>query len=162
MAARLAGLRPSGRYARRWLTKHYAARLPLVNPALNRVAKLIVKPVIFGLNLSLLICLPNLPFAIGVRGLAIRRSRLGFHRCSDRRRRLGARTSSALASVPQCCSRTIGPAAHSMTSSARSSIPGGTARPSALAVLRLMVSLYLVGCCTGRSAGLAPFRIRSM
>lgn len=29
--------------------------------------------------------------------------------------------------------------------------------PRALAVLRLIVSSYLVGCSTGRSAGLAPF-----
>ena len=35
-------------------------------------------------------------------------------------------------------------------------MPGGTVRPSALAVLRLMISLYLVGCWTGRSDGLAP------
>ena len=35
----------------------------------------------------------------------------------------------------------------------------GTARPSALAVLRLMTSSNLVGCWTGRSAGLAPLRI---
>jgi hypothetical protein len=31
----------------------------------------------------------------------------------------------------------------------------------ALAVLRLMTNLYLVGACTGRSAGLSPLRIRS-
>ena len=32
-------------------------------------------------------------------------------------------------------------------------------RPRALAVLRLMTSANLVGCSTGRSAGLAPLRI---
>ena len=37
----------------------------------------------------------------------------------------------------------------------------GTSRPSARAVLRLMTSSYLVGACTGRSAGFSPFRIRS-
>src|SRR6516164_10235757 len=37
----------------------------------------------------------------------------------------------------------------------------GTVRPSALAVLRLITSWNLVGCWTGRSAGLAPFRILS-
>ena len=31
--------------------------------------------------------------------------------------------------------------------------------PSVLAVLRLMTSSNLVGCCTGKSAGLAPLRI---
>ena len=38
---------------------------------------------------------------------------------------------------------------------------GGTTRPSALAVLRLITSSYLVGACTGRSAGFSPFRMRS-
>src|SRR5262249_18120076 len=53
------------------------------------------------------------------------------------------------------------PPDHSITSSARASMLGGTSRPSALAVLRLMTSSYLVGACTGRSAGFAPLRIRS-
>jgi hypothetical protein len=35
---------------------------------------------------------------------------------------------------------------------------GGTLRPSALAVLRLITNSNLVGCWTGRSAGLAPCR----
>src|SRR5207245_7064447 len=42
---------------------------------------------------------------------------------------------------------------HSITSSARASSVGGTSRPSALAALRLITSSYLVGACTGRSAG---------
>src|SRR5262249_20683666 len=46
--------------------------------------------------------------------------------------------------------------AHSITSSAMASSEGGTSRPSAFAVLRLMTSSNLVGCSTGRSAGLAP------
>src|SRR6516165_9593826 len=50
---------------------------------------------------------------------------------------------------------------HSITSSARASSVGGTSRPSALAVVRLMTRSNLVGCCTGRSAGLAPLRILS-
>ena len=50
---------------------------------------------------------------------------------------------------------------HSITSSARASSVGGTSRPSALAVLRLMTSSNLVGCCTGRSAGFSPLRMRS-
>ena len=49
---------------------------------------------------------------------------------------------------------------YSITSSARVSSEGGTVRPSALAVLRLMASSNLVGCVTGRSAGLAPPRMR--
>src|SRR4051794_35499193 len=51
---------------------------------------------------------------------------------------------------------------HSITSSARSSSVGGTIRPSALAVLRLIRSSNLVGCSTGRSAGFAPLRILSI
>ncbi len=48
---------------------------------------------------------------------------------------------------------------HSITSST-SAIVGGTSRPRALAVLRLRTNSYLVGACTGRSAGAAPLRIR--
>src|SRR5215468_1052749 len=47
---------------------------------------------------------------------------------------------------------------YSITSSARASSDGGTVRPSALAVLRLITSSNLVGCSTGRSDGLAPSR----
>ena len=39
--------------------------------------------------------------------------------------------------------------------------PAARSRPSAFAVLRLMTVSYLVGACTGRSAGLAPRRMRS-
>jgi hypothetical protein len=52
-------------------------------------------------------------------------------------------------------------APHSTTSSARASSIAGTSRPSALAVFRLITSSYLVGCCTGRTAGLSPLRMRS-
>src|SRR5262249_11221242 len=51
--------------------------------------------------------------------------------------------------------------AHSITSSARASTDGGISRPSAFAVLRLMISSYLVGACTGRSPGFSPLRMRS-
>src|SRR5262245_41790110 len=51
---------------------------------------------------------------------------------------------------------------HSITSSARCRNGSGTVRPSAFAVFRLITSSNLVGCCTGRSAGLAPLRTRSM
>jgi hypothetical protein len=50
---------------------------------------------------------------------------------------------------------------YSITSSARASNVGGISRPSAFAVLRLMVSSYFVGACTGRSAGFSPLRMRS-
>src|SRR5262249_32988575 len=52
-------------------------------------------------------------------------------------------------------------ALHSIASSARASAVGGISRPSALAVLRLSTVSYLVGACTGRSAGLSPLRMRS-
>src|SRR5262249_47055228 len=48
-----------------------------------------------------------------------------------------------------------------ITSSARSSSDGGIVSPRVFAVLRLMTSSNLVGCSTGRSAGLVPFRILS-
>src|SRR5215467_10949871 len=50
---------------------------------------------------------------------------------------------------------------HSITSSAVASRVGGTVRPNALAVMRLMTRSNLVGCWTGMSAGLAPRRILS-
>src|SRR5215469_12206669 len=48
---------------------------------------------------------------------------------------------------------------HSITSSARASSDGGIARPSVLAVLRLIKNSNLALCWIGRSAGLAPSRI---
>src|SRR5262249_48094286 len=49
---------------------------------------------------------------------------------------------------------------HSITSSARPSSDGGTERPSAFAVPRLITSSTFVNCWTGRSAGFSPFRMR--
>ena len=48
-----------------------------------------------------------------------------------------------------------------VTSSALRSSEGGIVSPSCLAALRLMRSSNLLGCSTGRAAGLAPFRILS-
>src|SRR5262245_62686681 len=50
---------------------------------------------------------------------------------------------------------------HSITPSARTKNVSEIARPSALAVLRLTMSSNFVGCSIGRSAGLAPLRMRS-
>ena len=50
---------------------------------------------------------------------------------------------------------------HWMAWSARWSSDGGIVSPSAFAVFRLMTSSNLLGCSTGRSPGLAPFRILS-
>src|SRR5262249_27451502 len=55
----------------------------------------------------------------------------------------------------------LAPALHSITSSAMASSLSGTVRPSAFAVLRLITISYLVGACTGRSAGFSPLRMRS-
>ena len=48
-----------------------------------------------------------------------------------------------------------------ITSSARASSDAGIVRPSVLAVFMLITSSNFVGCSTGRSAGLAPLKIRS-
>src|SRR5262249_4502537 len=55
----------------------------------------------------------------------------------------------------------VAPPDHSITSSAANSSSSGTSMPSALAVVRLMTNLNLVGRCTGRSPTLAPLRMRS-
>src|SRR5262249_42625168 len=49
---------------------------------------------------------------------------------------------------------------HSMTSSARPSSVMGKLRPSALAVLRLIISSTFADRCTGRSAGFSPLSTR--
>src|SRR5262249_54442108 len=51
--------------------------------------------------------------------------------------------------------------AYSITSSARTSSGGGTVRPSALEVLRLITSSNRVACSTGTSIGSAHLRILS-
>ena len=48
------------------------------------------------------------------------------------------------------------PPPQSITSSALASSDGGTERSGAFAVFLLMISSYLVGACTGRSAGFSP------
>jgi hypothetical protein len=55
----------------------------------------------------------------------------------------------------------LGLAAQRMISVAWKRTVGGIVIPRASAVLRLMTSSYLVGCSTGKSAGLAPLRILS-
>src|SRR5262245_31846292 len=51
-------------------------------------------------------------------------------------------------------------AIHSITSSARPMSGSGNARPSVLAVFRLTTNSTFVDCCTGRSAGFSPLRMR--
>ena len=50
---------------------------------------------------------------------------------------------------------------YSINSSAATNRVCGTLRPSTLAVLRLITNSNLVGCSTGKSAGLVPFKILS-
>ena len=50
---------------------------------------------------------------------------------------------------------------YSITSSARSRKVSGTTIPNPFAVFKLTARSILVGCATGRSAGLAPLRILS-
>jgi hypothetical protein len=49
---------------------------------------------------------------------------------------------------------------YSITSLARARSEGGTVRPSAFAVFRLIASSYLFGACTGRSAGFSSGQLR--
>jgi hypothetical protein len=50
---------------------------------------------------------------------------------------------------------------HLITLSARASTLGGIVRPICLAAFKLIANSNFVGCSTGKSAGLAPFRILS-
>src|SRR6516225_4838672 len=52
------------------------------------------------------------------------------------------------------------PSFHWITSSAVANSVSGMVRPSALAVFKLMTSRTFTGCCTGRSAGFSPLRMR--
>ena len=64
---------------------------------------------------------------------------------------------------PSQCGRQClpGSPAHRMISSAWKRSVGGMVRPNSCAVFRLMTSSNFMGCSTGKSAGLAPFRILS-
>jgi hypothetical protein len=61
----------------------------------------------------------------------------------------------------QCNKMTCSLHGYSITSSACWRKGSGIVRPSAFAVLRLTTSSNLAANCTGRSPGLAPFKIRS-
>ena len=69
------------------------------------------------------------------------------------------RIRNAVSSCP-LCANSGHHAAYSITSSIRASSCGGRSSPSILAVWASMTSSNLVACTTGRSAGLAPLRIR--
>jgi hypothetical protein len=57
-----------------------------------------------------------------------------------------------------CCARACRGHEAAAPPRARARTPGGMASPSTAAVLRLMISSYLVGAWTGRSAGFSPLR----
>ena len=61
------------------------------------------------------------------------------------------------------CLMAVRPAAyrHLITLFARSSTRTGIVRPICFAAFKLMTNSNFVACCTGRSAGLAPFKILS-
>src|SRR4029079_18421637 len=63
--------------------------------------------------------------------------------------------------VGRCKIRVPESKTYSITPSARVSRVGGKVSPSDFAVLRLITRSYLIGACTGRSAGFSPFRMRS-
>src|SRR5262245_31151483 len=67
---------------------------------------------------------------------------------------------SLITDYAHCSERHAAMHGYSRTSSARASSDGGTSRPSAFAVFMLITRSYLVGACTGRSAGLSPLRMR--
>src|SRR5258705_7500650 len=85
-------------------------------------------------------------FCRGYRGPEIAHSIEALEQAADWRVRNGARGTHR---------------AYSITSSAVASSDCGMVRPSAVAVLRLIISSYLVGACTGMSAGFSPLRMRS-
>ena len=76
---------------------------------------------------------------------------------TDRLTDISGRLKSARSRLMQCSKKHF----YSITSSARASSVGGMSRPRPFAVLRLITNSNLVGCSTGRSAGLAPRRILS-
>src|SRR5260221_12720246 len=76
-------------------------------------------------------------------------------------KRTNTRPPSYVRLVPQAAVSNLSkPPLYSITSSASASSVGGISRPSSLAAFKLIAISNLVGCTTGRSAGLSPLRIR--
>ncbi len=93
----------------------------------------------------------------------LRLARLRRRPHQDRSTRFALLTPSSPSASPalvQSLERVAGYLApYSITSSARPSTESGTMRPSALAVLRFMISSTFVTCWTGRLPGFSPWRI---
>src|SRR5215471_19720411 len=90
----------------------------------------------------------------GIGGPTVDKCDYGWHRLlrSHRKRPSSCRAANKRDELPP---------PHSITSSARSNNASGIFSPSALAVVRLMTRLNLVGCSTGMSPGFVPRRILS-
>ena len=73
---------------------------------------------------------------------------------------VGMRSSVPTQAMNTCSKLRALAGAYSITSSVRNNKDVGTSRRSALAALRLITSSTFVTCCTGRSAGFSPLRIR--
>ena len=73
----------------------------------------------------------------------------------------GRRSPQRVDSLVMPASENLHTSGHSITSLARVTNDCGTARLIAFAVFRLITSSYLVGACTGSSAGFSPLKIRS-
>src|SRR5262252_1225832 len=116
---------------------------------------LVTKNRAFGLTAHRIAAGPAFGFRALHRTAALTRQRAGtpaphtaYRQCNNSAQR-----------CPLCAKSGHSP--HSINSSARASTCGGTVRPSSFAALRLITSSNLVGCSTGRSAGLAPLSILS-
>jgi len=87
-----------------------------------------------------------------------------FHPCQGQRRtrsHCGSVCTPHHLLLAPCQKRTQEQASGYWITSATARSDGGTARPSAFAVLRLMISSNLLGCSTGISPGFVPRRILS-
>ena len=97
------------------------------------------------------------PHGLGGIGLAPKRS--GVRRPSGQRGSARGPDAEIVAEPPRSFINSL-PSNHSITSSATVSSEGGTLSPSILAVETLITSSNFAACTTGKSAGLAPLRIR--
>src|SRR5262249_2019523 len=90
--------------------------------------------------------------------LSLIERRVGEESYHRHRRLLRARRNRPRCRAAEQCDEVA--AGHSISSSARPDSGSGTVMPSVLATLRLMKSSTFVTCCTGRSEGFSPFRMR--
>ena len=101
----------------------------------------------------------SIPDSRGACGRAAASAGVAFFRARLAGRTSGCRRAASDGAIDTTSDKTE---RYSITLSARARSVGGTVRPRALALLRLIRSSKAVGCSTGRSAGFAPLRILSM